>query len=97
MLFEIYNCFTKGFDTPDLKDAEVLLDELAAWPARHLSPVPKSKKPRLPPILGPVAGQTPAYAGLATCRESSNVCVMGAVGIPLQRRTAHGLRDRPYY
>jgi hypothetical protein len=28
MLAEIYNWFTEGFDTADLKDARVLLDEL---------------------------------------------------------------------
>ncbi len=28
MLAEIYNWFTEGFDTADLKDAKVLLDEL---------------------------------------------------------------------
>jgi hypothetical protein len=28
MLAEIYNCFTEGFDTPDLKNAKALLDEL---------------------------------------------------------------------
>ena len=28
MLAEIYNWFTEGFDTPDLKDAKTLLDEL---------------------------------------------------------------------
>jgi predicted ATPase len=28
MLSEIYNWFTEGFDTPDLKDAKALLDEL---------------------------------------------------------------------
>jgi adenylate cyclase len=28
MLAEIYNSFTEGFDTPDLKDAEALLEEL---------------------------------------------------------------------
>jgi hypothetical protein len=28
MLFEIYNWFTEGFDTTDLKDAKTLLDEL---------------------------------------------------------------------
>jgi predicted ATPase len=27
---EIYNCFTEGFDTADLKEANALLDELAA-------------------------------------------------------------------
>ena len=27
MLAEIYNWFTEGFDTPDLKDARALLDE----------------------------------------------------------------------
>ena len=30
MLAEIYNWFTEGFDTADLKDAKALLDELAA-------------------------------------------------------------------
>jgi predicted ATPase len=29
MLAEIYGWFTEGFDTPDLKDAKVLLDQLA--------------------------------------------------------------------
>jgi hypothetical protein len=28
MLAEIYGWFTEGFDTPDLKDAKVLLEEL---------------------------------------------------------------------
>ena len=28
MLAEIYNSFTEGFDTADLKDAKALLDEL---------------------------------------------------------------------
>ena len=28
MLAEIYNWFTEGFDTPDLKDAKALLDQL---------------------------------------------------------------------
>jgi predicted ATPase len=30
MLAEIYNWFTEGFDTPDLKEAKALLEELAA-------------------------------------------------------------------
>ncbi len=30
MLAEIYGWFTEGFDTPDLKDAKSLLDELNA-------------------------------------------------------------------
>ena len=30
MLTEIYNWFTEGFDTPDLKDAKALLHELGA-------------------------------------------------------------------
>ena len=30
MLTEVYNWFTEGFDTADLKEAKVLLDELAA-------------------------------------------------------------------
>jgi predicted ATPase len=30
MLAEIYNWFTEGFDTADLKDARKLLDELSA-------------------------------------------------------------------
>ena len=29
LLAPIYNWFTEGFDTPDLKDAKALLDELA--------------------------------------------------------------------
>ena len=32
MLAEIYNWFTEGFDTADLKDAKVLLDELSNSP-----------------------------------------------------------------
>jgi len=30
MLSDIYGWFTEGFDTADLKDAKVLLDELSA-------------------------------------------------------------------
>jgi hypothetical protein len=30
MLAEIYNWFSEGFDTADLKDAKALLDELSA-------------------------------------------------------------------
>ena len=30
MLAEIYNWFTEGFDTADLKDAKTLLEELSA-------------------------------------------------------------------
>ena len=30
MLSKIYNWFTEGFDTADLKDAKALLDELSA-------------------------------------------------------------------
>jgi predicted ATPase len=29
MLSEVYNCFTEGFDTVDLKDAKELLDQLS--------------------------------------------------------------------
>jgi hypothetical protein len=32
MLAEIYNWFTEGFDTADLKDAKALLDELVTQP-----------------------------------------------------------------
>ena len=32
LLAPIYGWFTEGFDTPDLKDAKVLLDELASAP-----------------------------------------------------------------
>jgi hypothetical protein len=32
MLAEIYNWFTEGFDTADLKDARALLDELGGSP-----------------------------------------------------------------
>ena len=31
MLAEIYNWFTEGFDTADLKEAKALLDELKLW------------------------------------------------------------------
>ena len=30
MLADIYNWFTEGFDTADLKDAKVLLDDLSS-------------------------------------------------------------------
>src|SRR5258708_37117830 len=30
LLAPVYGCFTEGFDTPDLKDAKALLDELRA-------------------------------------------------------------------
>jgi predicted ATPase len=30
LLADIYNWFTEGFDTADLKDAKALLDELSA-------------------------------------------------------------------
>jgi predicted ATPase len=32
MLAEIYNWFTEGFDTPDLKEAKALLDQLGTSP-----------------------------------------------------------------
>ena len=40
MLPDIYNWFTEGFDTADLKDAKALLDELTriAWPATRARP-----------------------------------------------------------
>lgn len=28
LLAPVYDCFTEGFDSPDLKDAKALLDEL---------------------------------------------------------------------
>ena len=31
MLADIYNWFTEGFDTADVKDAKALLDELSAY------------------------------------------------------------------
>jgi predicted ATPase len=31
MLVDIYNWFTEGFDTADLKDARALLDELKSY------------------------------------------------------------------
>jgi hypothetical protein len=34
MLAEIYNWFTEGFDTADLKDAKSLLDQLNVLPVR---------------------------------------------------------------
>jgi hypothetical protein len=30
-LAEIYNCFSEGFDTADLKEAKALTDELSPW------------------------------------------------------------------
>ena len=33
MLAEIYGWFTEGFDTPDLKEAKTLLDELSVAPS----------------------------------------------------------------
>ena len=32
LLADIYNCFTEGFDTADLKDAKALLEELSSLP-----------------------------------------------------------------
>ena len=32
MLADIYNWFTEGFDTADLKDAKTMLDELSVAP-----------------------------------------------------------------
>ena len=37
MLAEIYNWFTEGFDTIDLKKAKALLDELGGYPRRNPS------------------------------------------------------------
>jgi predicted ATPase len=36
MLAEIYNWFTEGFDTADLKDGKALLDELRVDPLRRV-------------------------------------------------------------
>ena len=45
MLAEIYSWFTEGFDTPDLKDAKALLDELTIRSARKdLRPRPFSRR-----------------------------------------------------
>ena len=38
MLAEIYNWFTEGFDTADLKDAKALLDELSKISQRCVAP-----------------------------------------------------------
>ena len=35
MLSDIYNWFTEGFDTADLKDAKALLDELSDPPQQN--------------------------------------------------------------
>jgi hypothetical protein len=42
MLSEVYNWFTEGFDTPDLKEAKALLVELGD-PGRQL---PSKRQPR---------------------------------------------------
>jgi hypothetical protein len=41
MLAEIYNWFSEGFDTKDLKDAKALFDELGT-PARSQPPESQS-------------------------------------------------------
>jgi hypothetical protein len=41
MLGDIYNWFTEGFDTADLKDAKALLDELTT-PTRSQPPESQS-------------------------------------------------------
>ncbi|PWT82119.1 MAG: hypothetical protein C5B58_08780 [Acidobacteria bacterium] len=43
MLADIYNCFSEGFDIPDLKDAKALLDDLSAE-ATVVRPSRKSRK-----------------------------------------------------
>lgn len=35
MLSEIYNWFTEGFDTADLKEAKALLDDAFDWSSRR--------------------------------------------------------------
>ena len=46
MLSAIYNWFTEGCDTADLKDAKTLLDELSQQPTLH--PFPNGRPPRDP-------------------------------------------------
>ena len=45
MLSEVYNCFTEGFDTTDLKEAKMVLDELSNQPAMFRPPDRVSTKP----------------------------------------------------
>ena len=57
MLAEIYNWFTEGFDTPDLKDAEALLEELGGQESklnrgRVVDGVPESGKNVVPQAEG---------------------------------------------
>jgi hypothetical protein len=48
MLAQIYDWFTEGFDTADLKDAKVLLEELNQLPIApaHLNGRPPHRGPR---------------------------------------------------
>jgi hypothetical protein len=55
-------------------------------------PPPRSRQNRL--SLRAISGELTSKierAGLATCRESSNVCVIGPDRIPAQRRSTHRL------
>ena len=44
LLAEIYNWFTEGFDTADLKDAKALLDELSGYVPSSEEQVPKKRR-----------------------------------------------------
>jgi predicted ATPase len=41
LLSEVYNWFTEGFDTPDLKEAKALLEELGGKKSKRASPAPR--------------------------------------------------------
>jgi hypothetical protein len=48
LLAPLYNWFTEGFDTPDRKDANALLEELSGHQPHGRSRAPASIHPALP-------------------------------------------------
>ena len=57
MLAEIYNWFTEGFDTADLKDAKALLDELSNLHALRQMRVRRKPRERGTPAFSPCNGK----------------------------------------
>ena len=66
MLVEIYNWFTEGFDTADLKDAKALLDEL-----RHCDALRevRGRQPRGSEVLREVCSSTGSIVSTMRCLE----------------------------
>ena len=75
MLAEIYNWFTEGFDTPDLKDAEALLEELGGQVSKlnrgkGVDGVPESSKNAASRAESVLAVLVRAETGLRGCHVS---------------------------